>query len=134
MGKQTLEELKADRDSLKDILAKVEIKIDRLELPAIRAEFEKQYVNTYWKHHNGYGQGKEWFSYAHVKGITDVWKMMNGYTCKVICDIIEKRSGNEIVFRISSAEYSLSTICVTKITKAVFDKKKAALVKEVKDL
>jgi len=132
MIKQTLEEMKTEREKLDKSLAKIKRKIDKELVPVLRAEFEGQFADTYWSLCNG----KNWFAYVHVKAVGDVWTTIRDRgNCNLICDICEERPVEKmIIFEVETHTHSpgyFETPHAKKITKYLYEKKKAFLLKKL---
>jgi hypothetical protein len=133
MSKETLEQLQADRGELRKQLAKIERKISRQLIPVARSEWEAQYRDTYWTYPVDYEKGKKWYGFAHIKSIDHVWEVRDGTNCRLVCDIIEEYPNGNFRFLLATKDYG-PNLFKTKITKAVFQKKKAALLKKLDNL
>jgi hypothetical protein len=132
--KETLEQLRSERDRLDKNLTRIGNKIDKLATPIYRAEYEKEYVDTYWKCSAGYREKDDFYSFIHVKKIIDVFETRNGPTCNVVCDIFEDRRDGMIIIRTDNKEYHPNNICQIKITKAAYEKEKASIIKKLQGI
>jgi len=128
----TLSRLRNEKNALENILGGIVREISEVIIPVYRAEYEKKYVETFWKFQNSFSGGKHWYCFAHVYAVVGIRETRYGSTCDLVCNTIEERPDGMIIFR-TGVRYDPG-IFSTKITKAEYEKKKADTLKILKGI
>jgi len=132
MSNKALEELRKERDELKEKRNRVESEIDEIIKVEFLQEYKTKYENTYWKEVHNKGCKDEICCFYHVKKVKDIWESRDDVIVYiVVCDTFELR-GNAFIIKINESD--CTALYKTKITASEYKKAKSAMLKKLSEI